>query len=84
VSLFAVTQKKYIYKNSTLNLQIRPYTLLFLLLFVLTVNGFLPGGSGSTIRHNTQITHITQNNTPHLNKTQHTKLHKQQRTHYTQ
>jgi hypothetical protein len=30
-----------------------------------------------TIRRNTQITHITQNNTPHSNKTQHTKLHRQ-------
>jgi hypothetical protein len=25
--------------------------------------GFLPGGNDTTIRHNTQITHITQNNT---------------------
>jgi hypothetical protein len=25
--------------------------------------GFLPGGSGTTTRHNTQLTHITQNNT---------------------
>jgi hypothetical protein len=39
-----------------------------------TANGFLPGGSGATIRQNT---HITQNNTPRSNKTQHTKLHKQ-------
>jgi hypothetical protein len=38
----------------------------------------------STIRHNTQITHIPQNNTPPSNKTHHTKLHKQWRTHYTQ
>jgi hypothetical protein len=38
-----------------------------LLLFILTANGVLPGGSGTTIRHNTQITHITQNNTPHSN-----------------
>jgi hypothetical protein len=38
-----------------------------LLLFILTANGFLPGGSGTTIRHNTQITHITQNNTPRSN-----------------
>jgi hypothetical protein len=45
--------------------------------YYLTANGFSPGGSGTTIRHNTQITHITQNNTPHSNKTQHTKLHKQ-------
>jgi hypothetical protein len=29
------------------------------LLFILTANGFLPGGSGTTIRHNTQGTHIT-------------------------
>jgi hypothetical protein len=32
--------------------------------YYLTENGFLPGGSGTTIGHNTQITHITQNNTP--------------------
>jgi hypothetical protein len=53
------------------------------LLFILTPNGFLPGGSGTT-KHNARITHITQNNTPHSNKTQHTTLHKQQRTRYTQ
>jgi hypothetical protein len=29
---------------------------------------FLPDGSGTTIRHNTQITHITQNHTPHSNR----------------
>jgi hypothetical protein len=29
----------------------------------------LTDGSGTTIRHNTQVTHITQNNTPHSNKT---------------
>jgi hypothetical protein len=34
------------------------------------------GGSGTTIKHNTQISQITQNNTPHSNKTQHTKLNK--------
>jgi hypothetical protein len=44
---------------------------LLLLLFILTANGFLLGGSGTTVRH------ITQNNTPRSNKTQHTKLHKQ-------
>jgi hypothetical protein len=37
----------------------------------------LPSGSGTVVRHNTEITHITRNNTPHSNKTQHTKLHKQ-------
>jgi hypothetical protein len=36
-----------------------------MLLFILTVNGFVPGGSDTAIRHNTQITHITQNNTAH-------------------
>jgi hypothetical protein len=30
------------------------------LLFILTANGFLSGGSGATIRHNTQITHNDQ------------------------
>jgi hypothetical protein len=50
----------------------------FYLLFIyLNCKWVLPGGSDTTIRHNTQITHITQNNTPHSNKTQHTKLHKQ-------
>jgi hypothetical protein len=43
----------------------------FLLFFILTANGFLPGGCGTT------ITHITQNNTPSSNETQHTKLHTQ-------
>jgi hypothetical protein len=33
------------------------------LLFILTANGFSPGGSGTTISHDTQTTHITQNNT---------------------
>jgi hypothetical protein len=50
--------------------------LLLLLLFILTANGFLFGGSDTTIGHNTQIAHITQNNTPRSNKTQHTNLHK--------
>jgi hypothetical protein len=44
------------------------FLLLLLLLFILIANGFLPGGSGNTIRHNTQISHITQNNIPHSNK----------------
>jgi hypothetical protein len=33
--------------------------LLLLLLFPFTANWFLPGGSGTAIRTNTQITHIT-------------------------
>jgi hypothetical protein len=45
---------------------------LLLLLFYLNFTR----GSDITIRHNTQITHIAQKNTPHSNKTEHTKLHK--------
>jgi hypothetical protein len=37
--------------------------LISLLLFILTANGYLPGNSVTTIRHNTLITHYTQNNT---------------------
>jgi hypothetical protein len=44
---------------------------LLLLLFILTANGFLPGGSGYTIRHNKLITHITQNNTTIKRNTTH-------------
>jgi hypothetical protein len=45
----------------------------FIYLFKLQMGFYL---SDTTTRHNTQITHIIQNNTPHSNKTQHTKLHK--------
>jgi hypothetical protein len=51
--------------------------LILLLLFILTANGVSPGGSGTTIRYNTQTTHITQNNTQRSNATQHTKQHTQ-------
>jgi hypothetical protein len=51
--------------------------IVIIIIIIKTANGFLPGGSDTTIRHNTQIRHITQNNTPHSNKAQHTKLHKQ-------
>jgi sensor histidine kinase regulating citrate/malate metabolism len=37
------------------------------IIIILTGNGFVSGGSVTTVRHNTQITHITQNNTPHSN-----------------
>jgi hypothetical protein len=37
--------------------------IIILIVFILTANGFLPGGCRTAIRHNTQITHITQNNT---------------------
>jgi hypothetical protein len=33
--------------------------------------GVLPGGSGNTIRHNKQITHMTQNNTTIKENTAH-------------
>jgi hypothetical protein len=49
----------------------------YFLLLILTANRFLPGGSGTILKHKTNITHIIQNNTSRWNKTQHTKLHKQ-------
>jgi hypothetical protein len=45
--------------------------LLFYYHFVSTAKGVLHGGSDTTRRHKAQITHITQNNIPHSNKTQH-------------
>jgi hypothetical protein len=47
----------------------------FILLFILTANGFLPGGSGNIIRHKKQITHITQNNTTIKRNTAHKTTH---------
>jgi hypothetical protein len=49
--------------------------LLLLLLFILTANGFSPGGSGTTIIHNTQ--HTSHKIRQRSNETQHTKLHTQ-------
>jgi hypothetical protein len=43
--------------------------------YLLTANGFLPGGSGHTIRLNKQITHITQNNTTIKRNTAHKTTH---------
>jgi hypothetical protein len=43
--------------------------------YILTANGFSPGGSGTTIRHNTQTTHITQNNTTFKQNTVHKNTH---------
>jgi hypothetical protein len=43
---------------------------LLLLLFILTANGFSPGGSGTTIRHHTQNNTTIKQNTVH--KTTHT------------
>jgi hypothetical protein len=45
--------------------------LLVVVLYILTANGFSPGGSGTAIRHNTQITHITQNYTNNKGHTTH-------------
>jgi hypothetical protein len=39
--------------------------IIIILLLLLTANGFIPGGSGATIRHNHKTTHITLHNTPH-------------------
>jgi hypothetical protein len=41
----------------------------------LTANGFSPGGSGTTIRHYTQTTHVTQNNTTIKRNTVHETTH---------
>jgi hypothetical protein len=46
-----------------------------ILLFILTANGFLPSGSGNTIRHNKKLTHITQNNTTIKRNTAHKTTH---------
>jgi hypothetical protein len=61
------------------------YICVFIIIFIniylfiyLNANGFLPGGSCTTIRHNK---HITQHNTPHSNKAQRTKLHTHTHTH---
>jgi hypothetical protein len=43
--------------------------LLLLVLFILTANGFVPGGSGTTIRHNIQN---CKNNKGHILHTIHT------------
>jgi hypothetical protein len=51
------------------------YIILLLLLFILTKNGFLSGGSVNAIRHNKQITHITQNNTTIIRNTAHKTTH---------
>jgi hypothetical protein len=48
--------------------------LLLLLLFILTVNEFVSGSSGNTMRQQTNNTHHTKI-TPRSNETQHTKLH---------
>jgi hypothetical protein len=55
--------------------QSHPTTDIIFLLFILTANGFLPGGSGNSIRHKKQIKHITQNNTMIKRNTAHKTTH---------
>jgi hypothetical protein len=58
--------------------------LLFLsLLLKWTANGFLLGGIGTTIRHNTQNYTYHPNSTPRSDKTQHTALHTMKNTLHT-
>jgi hypothetical protein len=45
------------------------------IIIYLTANGASPGGSGTTIKHNTQTTHITQNNTTIKRNTVHKTTH---------
>jgi hypothetical protein len=46
-------------------------TLLLVLVFILTANEFLPGGSGTTIRYHAQTKHSTQNYTNNKGHTTH-------------
>jgi hypothetical protein len=48
---------------------------LLLLLFILTANGFSPGGSGTTIRYKTQIAYISQYNITIKRNTAHKSRH---------
>jgi hypothetical protein len=52
----------------------------FSLLFILTANGFLPGGSDNTIRRNKQIALITQNNTTSKRNIAHKTTHNEGHT----
>jgi hypothetical protein len=77
-SLCALEMEKNFPAEIKFSILVRNYFInIIIIIIILTANGFSPGGSGTTIRRNTQITHITQNNTPHSNRTQHTELHQQ-------
>jgi hypothetical protein len=54
-TIFAARQQITISKNIIIIIII-----IIIYFFILTANGFVPGSSGTAIRHNTQITHITQ------------------------
>jgi hypothetical protein len=48
-------------KNPNLEMkEVNQIFIIIIYLFILIVNGVLPGGIGTTIRHNTQITHHAQ------------------------
>jgi hypothetical protein len=59
------------------DLKPRVVIVIILLLFILTANGFSLGGSGTTGRHNTQITRTTQNSTTIKRNTAHKTTHTQ-------
>jgi hypothetical protein len=48
---------------------------IYIYIFILTANGFSPGGNGTTLRHYPQTTHITQNNTTIKRNTVHKNTH---------
>jgi hypothetical protein len=60
---------------STVDTKAELWYYFLLLLFILTANGFLPSDICTTVRHNTQITHITQNNTTIKRNTAHKSTH---------
>jgi hypothetical protein len=73
--IYCYLQRLCILQAINCSTQIGIQDILLLLLFILTANGFLPGGSGYTIRYNKQITHITQNNTTIKRNTAHKTTH---------
>jgi hypothetical protein len=53
----------------------RTHIIIIIIIIIMTANGFLLGDSRTTIRQNTQITHITQNNTTIKRNTAHKTTH---------
>jgi hypothetical protein len=65
VGRLSVSGKKRVYERSQLSilrLLNEDSLTTDIIIIILTANGFLLGGSGTT-RHNTQLTHLTQNDT---------------------
>jgi hypothetical protein len=54
--------------------------IIIIIIIILTANGFSPGGSGTTIRHITQITYITQNNNDQTKHSTQNYTHSKHRT----